>query len=360
MVSGLFHLSGVPFQSTHPSGVRHAVLHASPPNVNHFNPRTPVGCDPVALNLVAMVGIFQSTHPSGVRPGDFTVWLFKAGVFQSTHPSGVRPCRAPTPDPRSRNFNPRTPVGCDHIWGHMRDQLILFQSTHPSGVRPTRRRWARHILHISIHAPQWGATSPGAIVVAMSEFQSTHPSGVRLSLAHRTGAIQNISIHAPQWGATVAHAQVHDGLVISIHAPQWGATFGEQDHGPEQDISIHAPQWGATKSTVIPPMRTRFQSTHPSGVRPQLRFAISRLRQFQSTHPSGVRHRQDYPFAYSIGISIHAPQWGATVRPAHSPQGRSISIHAPQWGATLFSTMIRAPLKFQSTHPSGVRLSTRI
>ena len=78
-------------------------------------------------------------------------------------------------------------------------------------------------------------------------------------------------------------------------------------------------------------------------------------------------------------ISIHAPQWGATVRfpvlelpgryfnprtpvgcdgVLHSPisGGTGISIHAPQWGAT-FDGLDMGDLQaiFQSTHPSGVR-----
>ena len=82
-------------------------------------------------------------------------------------------------------------------------------------------------------------------------------------------------------------------------------------------------------------MRTiqKFQSTHPHGVRPQtvpglysnfyfnprtrmgcdISFSVgSNSFLFQSTHPHGVRqvcHRPDDP---AVGISIHAPAWGAT------------------------------------------------
>ena len=60
------------------------------------------------------------------------------------------------------------------------------------------------------------------------------------------------------------------------------------------------------------------------------------------------RHRQ--------AISIHAPQWGATM-PAHLLFGiNSISIHAPQWGATGTADTTNNDEEFQSTHPSGVRL----
>ena len=79
-----------------------------------------------------------------------------------------------------------------------------------------------------------------------------------------------------------------------------------------------------------------------------------------------------------MSISIHAPQWGATrwrrggmgARKFQSthPSGvrldivhigsltDDISIHAPQWGATLYpSSILRMAASFQSTHPSGVR-----
>src|SRR5690606_35871202 len=54
-----------------------------------FNPRTPVGCDggwkvdPIS-NLP-----FQSTHPCGVRQGD-QIQAMGPSQFQSTHPCGVR------------------------------------------------------------------------------------------------------------------------------------------------------------------------------------------------------------------------------------------------------------------------------
>ena len=37
-----------------------------------------------------------------------------------------------------------------------------------------------------------------------------------------------------------------------------------------------------------------------------------------------------------------------------------ISIHAPQWGATDGVRFVKADDKFQSTHPSGVRLLSRV
>ena len=144
-----------------------------------------------------------------------------------------------------------------------------------------------------------------------------------------------------------------------------------------------------------------FQSTHPSGVRLDVRQTSRVLPQFQSTHPSGVRRTCWFDFGLPADISIHAPQWGATWQcryglAPHSifqsthPSGVrrllivqnelvvEISIHAPQWGATVRrhrqgrsgsdfnprtpvgcdspATSNQPPSRrFQSTHPSGVR-----
>ena len=123
---------------------------------------------------------------------------------------------------------------------------------------------------------------------------------------------------------------------ISIHAPQWGATVKREFDAGGRVISIHAPQWGATPKKRYFYYMTEFQSTHPSGVR-LFRLAGVRLglvhfnprtpvgcdqhgrcsalhsRKFQSTHPSGVRRGGRGRERDAAGISIHAPQWGATL-----------------------------------------------
>ena len=177
--------------------------------------------------------------------------------------------------------------------------------------------------------------------------------------------------------------------------------YGHDDSLKKLEISIHAPQWGATPKKRYFYYMTEFQSTHPSGVR-LFRLAGVRLglvhfnprtpvgcdqhgrcsalhsRKFQSTHPSGVRRSYEKQDGATQGISIHAPQWGATDAfwawwayvqiSIHAPQwgatggprdvsrGRCISIHAPQWGATPVILPHRSDTQlFQSTHPSGVR-----
>ena len=101
------------------------------------------------------------------------------------------------------NFNPRTPVGCDDELSPASVTTLRFQSTHPSGVRHAPLADRVKAIEISIHAPQWGATTRYAHLRVAALFQSTHPSGVRLCCPWSLPRRSAISIHAPQWGATL-------------------------------------------------------------------------------------------------------------------------------------------------------------
>ena len=158
----------------------------------------------------------------------------------------------------------------------------------------------------------------GAVQVLMvgdQVFQSTHPSGVRLDPCAHQMPQRGISIHAPQWGAT-----------FSIGTDTAASYFN-----PRTPVGCDGPL-ARTYSGV-----SSFQSTHPSGVRLDIFSATSKhqkisihapqwgatmlkipysvvLSVFQSTHPSGVRPEITDESIGVIPISIHAPQWGATLR----------------------------------------------
>ena len=76
---------------------------------------------------------------------------------------------------------------------------------------------------------------------------------------------------------------------------------------------------------------------------------------FQSTHPCGVRQGGQPYVASVVWISIHAPMWGATIFFRTFLLTIYISIHAPMWGATRLICSCDFLLWFQSTHPCGVR-----
>ena len=122
------------------------------------------------------------------------------------------------------------------------------------------------------------------------KFQSTHPSGVRHPPNNNQPSL-HISIHAPQWGATESRRGREGQGRISIHAPQWGATPANvliavisADFNPRTPVGCDSLRLASLVSIML------FQSTHPSGVRQDGWKSVPAGGVFQSTHPSGVRH----------------------------------------------------------------------
>jgi len=148
-------------------------------------------------------------------------------------------------------FNPRARVGRD----------------------PIAQSVATLSIHVSIHAPAWGATferrkfcqsttsfnprarvgrdkksaaaksllssfNPRARVgrddlkiyykLGNHEFQSTRPRGARLFTCSDNRIFCLVSIHAPAWGATPTTGRSSIQHLVSIHAPAWGATFARR------------------------------------------------------------------------------------------------------------------------------------
>ena len=78
-----------------------------------------------------------------------------------------------------------------------------------------------------------------------------------------------------------------------------------------------------------------FQSTHPHGVRQNLRSKVIDVLEFQSTHPHGVRQ-------YNL-------QQLPTLQAFQSTHPHGVRLFAPE--------KVKQDAEFQSTHPHGVRLS---
>ena len=104
--------------------------------------------------LYISISALSSTHPCGVRrPYQYRCQHRRVSIHTpvwgaTEHQGDLR---------YYPSFNPRTRVGCDFY-------LLLalvrakFQSTHPCGVR-LDDNCCINPLHVSIHAPVWGATS---------------------------------------------------------------------------------------------------------------------------------------------------------------------------------------------------------
>ena len=121
-----------------------------------------------------------------------------------------------------KSFNPRTHEGCD------RESTILEICS-----------------CVSIHAPTRGATQNFTQWKMLLQFQSTHPRGVRLKLSVAVVTLSYVSIHAPTRGATAFIMAARPCNMVSIHAPTRGATTPS-----ERTVEY-----------------SKFQSTHPRGVR---------------------------------------------------------------------------------------------
>ena len=190
--------------------------------------------------------------------------------FQSTHPRGVRHNpRAPALTEEQR-FNPRTRVGCDSAIFYSLMGFNTFQSTHPRGVRQQLITGQILIILVSIHAPAWGATG-----------ESQH-----------NAIFFEVSIHAPAWGATGPHEG--RGKCFAGFNPR---TRVGCDTDPRAPALTEVQRFNPRTRVGCDGIKTGMMNT--GGM-------------FQSTHPRGVRHQLREAFALQRFVSIHAPAWGAT------------------------------------------------
>ena len=119
---------------------------------------------------------------------------------------------------------------------------------------------------------------------------------------------------------------------------------------PRTRVGCDPPAWSAECP------HSKFQSTHPRGVRLHKAAKSLEIDVFQSTHPRGVRRGAWWRFdlqnlgfnprtrvgcdhedsfrALAASVSIHAPAWGATAGTYLAVGTSCVSIHAPAWGAT--------------------------
>ncbi len=191
------------FQSTHPRGVRPALLaqaqfvsevsiHAPARGATSTGVRRCADGEGVSIHAPARGATAMPLRTSS-RPAR----------FQSTHPRGVRPGRARWACSSSTCFNPRTRAGCD-----------LAEGTVPAdpGI-------------VSIHAPARGATLwVGAYWSQQSSFNPRTRAGCDLRGGPGAAGLLVVSIHAPARGATGYMGQEDIVSRVSIHAPARGAT----------------------------------------------------------------------------------------------------------------------------------------
>ena len=247
-------------------------------------------------------------------------------------------------------------MGCDWLPQYWHGSVVIFQSTHPSGVRPPVTFCNRVWYDISIHAPQWGATATPLGTSPNSLFQSTHPSGVRPGGQGSNAQATSISIHAPQWGATVLGTSRFPWVsYFNPRTPVGCDTIPRGDAGTAGVFQSTHPSGVRLSVQTATSVDFLFQSTHPSGVRLSAFLLAASLSRFQSTHPSGVRLKPQRIVRARPGFQSTHPSGVRRLRCPSELPTEPISIHAPQWGATLPQYWHGSVVIFQSTHPSGVR-----
>ena len=145
-----------------------------------------------------------------------------------------------------------------------------------------------------------------------------------------------VSIHAPAWGATKAMSRCTTLLCFNPRTRmgcdecQISSGIGERRFNPRTRMGCDIP----CIATLLVP--AGFNPRTRMGCDSDAELIKTLQTKFQSTHPHGVRHNVPSRFL-----------------------NRTVSIHAPAWGATpLLLSDDMLPV-FQSTHPHGVRLTNR-
>ena len=146
--------------------------------LSHFNPRTPVGCDHRPIKGAGLLSGISIHAPQWGATHGRRVLVRPRVDFNPRTPVGCDSCprrNGDVPD----DFNPRTPVGCDKPCPSRCGTTCYFNPRTPVGCDLVAVWDIGVIVGISIHAPQWGATTPFTVTRLALIFQSTHPSGVR-------------------------------------------------------------------------------------------------------------------------------------------------------------------------------------
>ena len=175
--------------------------------------------------------------------------------------------------------------------------VYVFQSTHPRGVRPTTRLWNFRLNRFN---PR---THEGCDILFLLI------NGLVLRFNPRTHEGCDSFCRYSNRMTTSFNPRTHEGCDIFYINDVKCATKFQSTHprgvrrararktNMAHHVSIHAPTRGATRPWKhLSATTCRFQSTHPRGVRPLRYVKDNNGVWFQSTHPRGVRHTYVLPF----------------------------------------------------------------
>ena len=228
-----------------------------------FNPRTRVGCD--KCRIISLETKQVSIHAPVWGATEFEIYAQNGDIVSIHAPVWGATCYPWRQDAKRTCFNPRTRVGCDQF------------------VNPTVI-----LICVSIHAPVWGATSVMDSLLFCCKFQSTHPCGVRPMWRQLP---QQLLMFQSTHPCGVRPVNVNYLCMQTCFNPRTrvGCDAPDVCIYSRDGVSIHAPVWGATSDWAWIWQSSKFQSTHPCGVRLKLYKPSKFSDKFQSTHPCGVR-----------------------------------------------------------------------
>ncbi len=203
------------------------------------------------------------------------------------------------------------------------------------------------------------ANAPG-IYTRSGTFQSTRPHGARHHPLRPQDAHLHVSIHAPAWGATLSIKQ----RALNIWGFNPRARMGRDADlrvAVEHDVEFQSTRpHGARHGEIVNLFRVvRFQSTRPHGARHPQTVVPQQQVMFQSTRPHGAR-RIGVSAYRSIGASFNPRArmgrdnnnavYGCVIK-GFNPRARMGRDH--RW-------LMRADrgVWFQSTRPHGARRET--
>ncbi|PRX55989.1 hypothetical protein B0G52_1382 [Cohnella sp. SGD-V74] len=239
---------------------------------------------------------------------------------------------------------------------------ILFQSTHPARDATDRRHVVIRLApDFNPRIPRGMRQPPCRPVLPSVLFQSTHPAR----------------------DATVHVRLIERTLFISIHASREGCDISSgRTASRAKNFNPRIPRGMRLSPSFRPPVRFRFQSTHPArdATAPSIRELANAI--FQSTHPArdATRNIFEYrPFGKFqsthpardattaskqtinlLEISIHASREGCDMPEGYKVIKRMISIHASREGCDLMAhRRVRVVNDFNPRIPRGMRLATR-
>ena len=219
-------------------------------------------------------------------------------------------------------FNSRSRMGSDLADGagvghlHVSIHAPAWGATGPSARRSTT-------APVSIHAPAWGATDTDpAIRERGDSFNSRSRMGSDLRLVDWSFDFRRFNSRS-RMGSDLPLSNCRSNASVSIHAPAWGATRRGEGLDVVRHVSIHAPAWGATAVGLHEAVQLRFQFTLPHGERPSRPVPSCTAALFQFTLPHGERRAIRKEVYNGAGFQFTLPHGERRAPLATAPSGTS-------------------------------------